>query len=56
MKIEELTKAFWVLNSHGNKGKVVKVENGFIFIKRGSKLQIFSIKRLVGEYNKEYGE
>lgn len=55
MWIEDLTKAFWMLNGTLLKNNccVWKVENGYIYMSAGELK--FSVKDLVEEYDKEYG-
>lgn len=56
MKIEDLTKAFWMLNGEWNPAQltVEKVtEDGLIYMSNGT---YRLIAELVEEYNREYGE
>ena len=53
MNIEDLTKAFWMLNGINVTLKVVKVEDDGIYLENGV---VLSISALVRNYNKEYGE
>ena len=56
MTIEDLTKAFWMLNSEWNPANltVEKVtEDGLIYMSNGT---YRLISKLVETYNKEYGE
>jgi len=55
MWIEDLTKAFWMLNRTPLQWNccVWKVENGFIYMT--ARDVRFAIKDLVEEYDKEYG-
>jgi len=56
MKINDIAKAFYMLAVRGNKGKVMKVEDGLIFIKRKKQLQVFTIEKLVKAYDEVYSE
>lgn len=53
MWVEDLTKAFWMLNQTPWKCLVWKVEDGFIYM--NARDVRFSVKDLVEEYDKEYG-
>ena len=56
MSIEDLTKAFWMLNSKREPAHltVEKVtEDGLIYMSNGT---YRIVSKLVDEYNKEYGE
>ena len=53
MSIEDLTKAFWMLNGIGLALKVVKVENNEIYLENGV---VLSVAALAKNYNSVYGE
>lgn len=55
MWIEDLAKAFWMLNALNIKWQccVWKVENGYIYMTQHGLR--FEIAELVKQYNKEYG-
>lgn len=55
MSIEDLTKAFWMLNAMDIKWRccVRKVENGYIYMTQHCLR--FEIAALVKQYDKEYG-
>ena len=51
MWIEDLTKAFWMLNGLSLICCVQRIENNVIYMTNGDK---YSVKELVEEYDKEY--
>ena len=53
MTFEDVAKACSILCSHGNKGKILAIYDGMIFVQKKKKMQIFYIKRLVKKYNAE---